>query len=498
MSQGNLQNLIDKVAAGTAESPVIKACRRINDSLFDKQKAVIADPSRYVVACCSRRAGKTELLARWVLLTALQNPNAEILYVAQSAKSARELLWSNPKTGLPALIKKLELENFCNLNETKTTVHLNNGALISLTGAETKADASKWLGHAFKLVCVDESQDIPEDTLVYLLRTVIMPTLVDHDGRLFLAGTPKESCSGFFYEATAGKSTAWSRHHWSIWNNPFLPNAMDIVEEELTKFGEKLEDNGPQRRYFGRWKQDEAVQLFSYQRERNDYTVLPYNDNSGNFINWHYCLGIDVGHRDLTTFTIFAWTDKLPVAYCLESYGKPKMLDSELANIIKSYQTKYNKLTIVADRGALGDFIFASLQDRYGFYIEPAEKKEKAATIRLMNTDFRLAKILLNTNTCSALIDQLLRLEMDQETQIEKKSAPCDYADSMLYAWRHVYSYTYRSPGPKPGEKEAWINREKALLEKTIKEETKDPRDIEQQELDSFYVDPGDLTDLGF
>jgi hypothetical protein len=485
-----LQRLINTVSAGTKEDPVAKAIRRIYDSLFNKQKAVIDDPQSFIVACCSRRSGKSELIARWLLLEALRNPGKEMIYFAQSAKSARELLWSNPATGLPSLIKKLDLQDFCQLNETKTTVMLNNSSLITLTGAETKTDCSKWLGHQPKLVTVDESQDIPDDVLVYLLRTVIMPSLKDNAGKLFIAGTPKESCSGFFYEATVGKSTAWSRHHWDVFQNPFMPNVMELIDEELEKFGERFEDAGPQRRYRGKWVQEEAVQLFSYKRERNDFTELPYKDKSGNFINWRYTLGIDVGRRDLTTFTVLAWTDKLPVTYCLESYGKPKMLDTELAKIIKDYQAKYAKIAIVADRGALGDFIFASLEDRYGFYIEPAEKKEKAATIRLMNTEFRLARILINPNTCKELLDQLLRLEIDPETQIEKKSAPCDFADSMLYAWRHTYSYIYKSPGPKPNERESWVNREKALLKKTIEEETRDPQENLDKEMDSYFVDP--------
>jgi hypothetical protein len=486
------EKLLDKLAEGTEQDPVALAIIRLRESCFDRQTAVIDDKSsKFISVCCSRRSGKTQMIERLLLLTALENPGTESIYFATTAKSAREIIWDAAE-GLPSLIRELKLTDFVDMNDTKAKIDFKNGSIIYITGAETKEDAKRMQGHKFKVAVIDEAHLINEEVLVYLVNETLLPALLDWNGRVVLCGVPKPLCAGKFHDASEGVTTGWSKHHWTLFENPHLDSVsmMKQINEELASSGEKLEDAEPQRKYYGRWVREENAQLFAYMPGRNDYIELPFLDRSGNFIQWNYVLGLDIGFRDLTTFTIFAWTDKLPIVYCLESYGKPKMLDSEVAEVIKNYQARYNNLKIVADRGALGDFIFNSLEVRYSFYIEPAEKKEKAATIRVMNTAFRRGEVLLKPSTCRELAEQLQKLEMDPATQIEKKAAACDYADSMLYAWRHTYAYTYKSPGPKPNAKESWINREKAMLTKTLEENIKDPREQADKEMDEFYVDP--------
>ncbi len=455
------------------KSPFEVAIKRLYGSLFDKQKAVVNDKSSpYRVLCCSRRAGKTQLIARYLLMRAFQVPNSEVLYLATTAKSAREIVWDGP-SGIPAIIRHLGLESFCKINETKTSVQIANGTTLHVSGAESKVDAARWQGHAYTIVVFDESQDWPEEILAYTLREVIGPALLDFGGEMLMAGVPKPLCAGSFYNAAEGKSPAWARHHWTVFDNQKLPPgaAEKWVKEELARFAEKEEDPGPQRRFWGRWVRDGNAQLYQYLADRNDFEELPTRDDRGRHINWQHVLGIDLGHRDLTTFTLLAWSPQTPKVYGLESRGEEKAIDSKIASVIKNFQVRYGSgIRLIGDTGGLGLMIVEGLRDRYGIAIEAAVKKEKAAAIRMMNTAFRSGDLLLRKDGCKELIEQLQMLEMDKRTEIEKPSDACDYADSLLYSWRWTFAYVYKEPKKPLTQDEQWKQKEAAAWERTQKQ----------------------------
>lgn len=450
-----LQKQADKLLAQTEDSAERTASKLIRESLFQKQKEVIDNPSEHKVVCCSRRSGKTQMLERYMLMTALEYPKVEILYIGQDQKSAKDIVWSSTES-IPALIQEYKLGSFCRLNFTLSTIEFDNGSIIKISGADTKEDVRKLQGRKYKLVVIDEAQDIKDPILSYLINEILSPAMVDLQGTIVLAGVPKPLMAGIFYNAAEltvigidDKEYSWDKFSWNIFQNPMLKleDTWAMIYKELALSGEKIEDPNPQRKYYGKWVREDKAQLYAYMQGRNDYTTLPITDDLGKIIRWSYVLGIDLGYRDLTTFTIFAWSKQYPESFCIESYGKAQMLDNEMAEIIKEYRKKYGTMKIVADKGALGLRVIENFMHVYGVFIEPAEKTEKAATIRLMNTFFRRGLIKLNPKLCPHLINQLQRLEIDPLTQYEEKTAACDYADSCLYAWRHTYSFLHK---PKP------------------------------------------------
>ena len=58
------------------------------DLFFDKQIDFITDPHRLKCGFCTRRAGKTEACCAYLIRKALMNPNAQVLYIALTRKSA--------------------------------------------------------------------------------------------------------------------------------------------------------------------------------------------------------------------------------------------------------------------------------------------------------------------------------------------------------------------------------------------------------------------------
>ncbi len=476
------------------KDPFEKAVKRLYASLFDKQQAVVDDrASPYRVLCCSRRAGKTQLIARYLLIKALQTPNSEVLYLAPTAKSAREICWDGP-SGIPAIIRHLSLERFCQLNETKTAVKFANGTILHLSGCETKVDASRWQGHAYVLVVFDESQDWPDETLKYTIGEVIGPALLDFGGELLMAGVPKPLCAGTFYSAAEGQAPGWSRHHWTVFDNPKLnqEQTKEWVASELNRTQESESDAGPQRRYWGKWVRDDNAQLYNYLQIRNDFTELPMIDARNKPIIWSHVLGIDLGHRDLTTFTLLAWSTQTPVVYGIESRGIGNAIDTDIAKTVKNYQVRYGQsLKLVGDAGGLGGMIIAGLRANYGLAIEPAVKQEKAATIRLMNTALRTGKLLFRPEQCKQLIEQFERLERDPRTEYERPQDPCDFADSCLYAWRWTFAYVFSEPKPPPTQDDLNRLREQEAWERTLKQyPDESPEDAIARELTDWEPPP--------
>ncbi|MDQ3023242.1 MAG: hypothetical protein M3R04_02475, partial [bacterium] len=60
---------------------------------FDKQLAFVRDTSRFRVAVCSRRAGKTVACAVTLIERAVQFPGTNHLYITLSRINAKRIVW---------------------------------------------------------------------------------------------------------------------------------------------------------------------------------------------------------------------------------------------------------------------------------------------------------------------------------------------------------------------------------------------------------------------
>ena len=410
---------------------------RLRNTLFKQQLDLVFDaqhPKR--VACCSRRAGKTQGLIRGMILRALERPRSVIAYFGMTLKSARKIVWDVPD-GIPDIITQLGIDAVCEVNESEHRVSFKNGSVLWVTGCETKPDARMWKGLRYDLAIVDEAQDWTEEILAYLVHEVLSPALMDRKGEMVLTGTPSALLDGLFYQAANGNRKGWSVHSWTCFENPHL-DAKAFVKAEMEDRGLLESDPIVQREFYGRWVRDVNTQLYQYQPGRNDYTELPQANA------WQHVLGIDYGSRDLTTFVLNSFRQYDRCVYTSEAYGESMAGQASVTRskeIIQSFQQKCGPgLQIVADAGALGLFISDELRVRYGIPVLAAKKQEKAAAIRLLNDQMRLGLKRYGPST-SKLKDQLLKVQLDPRTQIEKASSPCDYADADLYGWRHCYAY---------------------------------------------------------
>lgn len=414
--------------------------KKLRATLFREQLAFIDLPDApFKAACCSRRAGKTQMVIRTLLERAMAKPRSICVYFGPTITQALKTVWNNPD-GIPTIIKDLGLDVVCTIYEGgHRRVDFKNGSIVWVSGCETLPDARHWRGPRYDLAVIDEAQEWPDDICAYMIDEVLAPASMDRWGEIWVTGTPGSVQDGLFWRICSGQQKGWAVAGWTCFENPHI-DARRFMAKELARRG--LQDNDPiiQREFFGRWVTDWTDLLYTYMPGRNDYETLPQAQH------WRHVLGIDVGVRDLATYTLASYRDYDPTVYIQESYGEQAKPDTapvtRMAEVIQGYRRRFGKeLRLVMDCGALGLGYALELRNRHRLNITAAKKQEKAAAIRLLNDQLRLGRVKLSSKQCAALAREWMTVKIDPKTQIERKDASCDHADSSLYAWRTCFAY---------------------------------------------------------
>jgi hypothetical protein len=419
---------------------------------FPQQNAFIDDPSRFLTAQCGRRSGKTTGLAIKFFKTLETHAKAQCLYLALTRESAREILW-------PVLIDiddKYKLG--CTFLESKLTMKHPNGSSLALYGADQKNFVKRLRGRKYPGVGIDEAQDMGPH-LQSLIDDVLMPAIADYeDSWLAMTGTPGPVPAGYFFEATMNGKYGYSRHGWTILDNPHMPNPEKIINEIKEK--NQWDESNPtlRREWRNQWVLDVNSLWVRYNEKINDYDHLPLE-------KFQYIMGVDIGYRDSDAIAILGWSEVSKTVYLIEEVITPKQDITDLTNQIKSLQTKYDISKIVMDEGALGKKIGEELRRRHLIHVEPAEKQEKQSNVELLNDALRLGNFKAKKDSRFVSDSYLVQIDWEKtrpDKIIIKKQPHSDIIDAVLYAFKLTYAYTFE---PK-SVKLVYGSREWAIQEK--------------------------------
>jgi hypothetical protein len=416
-----------------------------NIDLFSEQISFINDTSRFITADCSRRAGKTSAAARKLRKAATGGWEHNSLYVAKTTDACKRIMWN----ALLQVLKKYHKKNEYKTNASDLSVYFHKtNSFIWLKGAADSTQILKLLGVKLKLCIIDEAQSFP-GYLEYFVDEVLSPALTDLQGQLMLTGTPNPTATGFFYNMC--HLNTWTHHHWTIEQNTFYlasamkenPNIksfMDIIEAEASRRGVSIDDAAIQRDYFGRWVKSSELQVYKYEKAKQDFTDLP--DYS-----FEVVLGIDIGFDDSDAIVCFGFNKASRMCYFLEEYKKSKTDITTLAVQIKRFVAKWNPYVCVIDAGALGKKISVELSTRHGLTLVAAEKERKAEYIALMNDDMHNGRIKIPYKSRLAQEMQMLCWDQDYFDEgkfIENPDFDNHCTDAALYAWKWAYHYLYK------------------------------------------------------
>ncbi len=425
--------LLQKERQQRAEGNSGRKAALIRRMLSPKQLSFVDDPARWKIACTPRQAGKTFLDAAYLILTCLEAPNTPTLYLGLTRDSAKGAIWGT-------LLAMLDGSGIAyEARVSALTVTLTNGSTITLFGAETAGAKNRLRGRQYKLIVVDESGFYTEMDDV---TDALFPTLSARTGKMIMTSSPGVTFSGLFFEAYQGsKRDQWSRHSWSLLDNPEFqgpspePGYATKGEYELdtickSQYGGNRQHPAFLREYLGRYVRDPSNAVYPYS-DHNVIDVIPeYRDAE-------YALGIDLGAVSSNAISCLKYSQYTREVTIVEQFKEAGLNIDVLAAEIQGFIDRYQPTVIVADVGGYGKGIVDEIRRRYHLPIKAAEKQDKAFYQRIMSNDLTSGYIKVLKD--SDLLTEWDKIVKDKDTGDEIKGQENHLADATLYIYRQIY-----------------------------------------------------------
>jgi hypothetical protein len=444
------------------------------------QQNIISDPSQYKALLLGRRGSKTFLLSIVLLQTAYTHPGTLALYIATTRISAKRIIWEQ----LKAIAKEYHLS--LDFNESELSIRLPGDSRILLGGCPCAADAERYRGGAYSVVCIDEGGAYPS-YLEYLVMDVLDPALQDCAGSLYLAGTPGPIPKGYFHDITM--KTGKQPLNWKVFNGTVAdnskfprwvgkPNWQQLAQDFLAQEKTKHTLCTYEREWLGKWVSDVDSLVFP--------DVTTFHFTADMYQPGDQCIiGVDTGVIDETGIIVALekpYEDKL---YIIDEYkhsfkGSREPVYETICNKIREFNDIYHPVVITTDPAACGKSIIQDLSNLYNIPIKSADKTKKEYAIQMTADCFHNKKILVSEDL-KDLREELGNLYWNDDHELV---GPDHLCDCVLYSMRESALF-WKKERPEP--KNRYIPS--YLAEDAMKKEmySKIAEEREQEEMDKPY-----------
>lgn len=253
---------------------------RILKQCFEAQRNVLLDNKiKRKVLMTSRRAGKTNLIARYMVSLCAQ-PNTPCLYIHTKFSNAIDQCY---KLVLD-VAKEVEMKAIRS-SSSEGIIEFANGSKIDFRGNSNKAEADKMRGGKYRGIFIDEAAF--QCNMKYLVDDVCSPMLMDYvDSVLVLASTPPRIPGTLFEAAVHGKE--YKLYSWDMTMNPYIQNAEEEIKRIADSKGISIDDAFIKREYRGLEFFDTEAQVFkgyqTYDKIPDDFK--PDHVYIGNDYGW--------------------------------------------------------------------------------------------------------------------------------------------------------------------------------------------------------------------
>lgn len=448
-----------------------EARKPLIDESYPQQAKFVKDPSRFVCARTTRRAGKSTGLVYKHLNKGKQHPNCLMPFIGLTRESAKNIIF--PAFGEVSRKHNLGLE----FKESDLTIRVPGNSTVQLYGADMRNFIDRLRGIKTPCASIDEGQSY-RSHLEQLVDDILTPATADFgDGQINLTGTPGPVPKGYFYECSLGKH-GFSPHFWTVYDNPYFPKPKEFVADLFAKKG--WNENNPtyRREWLGEWVADTDALVYKFSDHNWTYDIPEADD-------YIYVIGVDLGYSpDPSAFVVAAFNPHDRHVYFIETHTQLEMSVGDVADRIKYYLTEYPNAQVVMDLGAQGKMIGAEIESRYQVPVIAADKAGKAGFIEIFNSELLASKIKLLKGVCEPLVEEWMNLIWDSEKvqRVEDSRYENHLSDAALYTLRFCYNYAYTNrpvPIERGSEREmdAYWEREAERLEQELRAQKEAEKD---------------------
>ena len=312
------------------------ALYQIRKTLYDKQQEVFDnDTDKIILAICSRRSGKTELMGR-LLVKRLLKPDQHVVYINRSFDAAVRQIQKPFDTALQAVGDSLKITSG---SIGGGLVQFDNGSWLLIVGNNNASDVNKIRGEKVALVIIDEFGHMRH--LKELVQEVLQPATIDYaDSQMIFVGTPPRTKVSFAHELWNNNGNV-KRYHWTFMDNPFIPNKDQVIPQVCAMYGVTPDSMFIRREYFGDVNayDDEAIYIKKYFKQEPPKDKL-----------YHYAyVGIDWGYEDKAAVVAMIADKNDKKMYIVKDWSEAKKGITEISSKVQE-MVKYLKDNYKLDR----------------------------------------------------------------------------------------------------------------------------------------------------
>ena len=407
-------------------------------------RAIKESTSSQFVLECSRKLGKSYLLALIAIETALRTKGIRINFASPTSKMSHEILIPIISEILANFPEKLRPV----FKSSTGHYDFSNGSFIVLFGADDEASCDRGRGPQSHLNIVDEAAFVP--CLTYLLDSVLAPQALRTNGRTILASTPPKSPGHAFVaiaEASEGNGSYQHRH---IYQNGTL-SAQQIdkfLASQASSRGLTLEQfkntSDFKREYMAQRVIDrESAVIPEFEDAKSsivrDYPTPPYLNR---------IISVDPGMTDRTG-VLLMYHDFKNDLYIIEDERLIEKGNTSLiaAGIESISQGNKIYLTTIDDSTSR---ICSDLWQYHKITATPVKKDNSEGAINLLRINIQNHKIVINPK-CVKLIRQLETAVWNSSQKTFERTATdghFDLIDSLKYGIRTLNDLRHVNPYP--------------------------------------------------
>lgn len=427
------------------------AVAAIRAALTSHQRAFVDDPHRYKLARCTRRSGKTHMVAAYLIITCLLFPRSPTLYAGLTRDSAKEAVWD-------ILLDMLEAHGIPHeLQPSHLRINFPNDSFIQLFGCDQANARNRLRGRKFRLACFDETAFYAAlDPLVY----AILPALADLAGTLCLTSSPGDLLTGLFYEADQGTLRAdWRQFFWTIHDNPFfqIPSShpdhvgKTRAEEEIAtvlkfQFQGNARHASFRREWLGEWVRDASSLVYPV-------TEINLVDGPRKLPRQEHAIGIAFGPVS-NSVVIARHSQHTRKVHFIDAKEIDGDLDT-LAKVLKSAIRVYRPTALIAHLGPYTKDILSDLRRRYHIPVVGIPDHDRQFHQAVFATDLAAGHIKINSRC--PLPAKCAKIAKDPTTGAEIPNQDSWLACAALAVYRRIYVTHLASFTKPPTEEERHI-----------------------------------------